>query len=136
MKEKIICVLLIALSLSGFSQPLTPLEYSAGDKYYLCWDTTQVSYIAAMIGDSRAKDSIISNLEKNIADLRLELEVKDQRIANLEHDQQLGNQQNAILSDALVKAQRLIKWLKLKSTVLAGTAAAILLYSLTIGAQK
>lgn len=112
------------------------MAYSEGGKYYLCWDTTQASYLAAMIGDRQAYDSIITNLEKNIADLRIELESKEKRIANLEKDQQLGNQQTAILSDALRKANRLIRWLKLKSNVLAGTAAAILIYSLTIGAGK
>lgn len=137
MKAKIIFVLLIVLSwFPSFSQ-LTPAEYSGPDgKIYLCWDTTQASYIAAMIGDRQACDSIIVNLEKNIEDLRLELETKDQRIANLEKDQWLGNQQNAILLDALVKAQRLIKWLKLKSNIFLGTAAAILIYSLTIGGKK
>lgn len=112
------------------------MEYSADGKIYLCWDTTQASYLAAMIGDRQAYDSIITNLEKNIADLRIELESKEKRIANLEKDQALGNQQTAILSDALRKANRLIRWLKLQSKIFAGTAAAILLYSLTIGAGK
>lgn len=136
MKAVITCVLLTVLSLSTSFSQLTPVAYSEGGKYYLCWDTTQASYLAAMIGDRQAYDSIITNLEKNIADLRIELESKEKRIANLEKDQQLGNQQTAILSDALRKANRLIRWLKLKSNVLAGTAAAILIYSLTIGAGK
>lgn len=136
MKAVITCALLTVLSLSTSFSQLIPLEYSADGKYYLCWDTTQASYLAAMIGDRQAYDSIITNLENNITDLRLKLEAKDTRIANLEKDQQLGNQQTAILSDALRKANRLIRWLKLQSKVLAGTAAAILLYSLTIGSQK
>lgn len=89
-----------------------------------------------MVNNGIVNDSIIKALEIKIAAMSSDISNLEQQVENLEKDQQLGNQQNAILSDALVKAQRLIKWLKLKSTVLAGTAAAILLYSLTIGAQK
>lgn len=89
-----------------------------------------------MVNNGIVNDSIIKALEIKIAAMSSDITNLEKQVSNLEKDQQLGNQQNAILSDAFEKAQRLIRWLKLKSTLLAGTAAAILLYSLTIGAQK
>lgn len=92
--------------------------------------------MSALIYNGMVNDSIITALELKIAAMSSDISNLEKQVENLEKDQQLGNQQNAILSDAFEKAQRLIKWLKLKSTVFAGTAAAILLYSLTIGAQR
>lgn len=136
MRVGIFSVMLIVLSLSTSLAQLTPVAYSQDGKYYLCWDTSQASYLAAMIDNGLRNDSTIQALQTKMEAMQRDIDNLEAQLANADKDRVLANKQNLILMDALKAANRLIRWLKLQSKVLAGTAAAILLYSLTIGSQK